>query len=228
MYRATYAGFNTSLDFCEDPSKFYSRVVVSQSGSFPPWTICHRVPDRLSHPQILPSPFREDLDAPKASRGASLSASKFMNRRRLLLLPSNPAIRTINASVPRLNFALEAWKMSPSSLVRESWTRDTNDRESVQSLDTLGNTLAYGSSDWFRENIRANIFRNLDRLISRSCTSDSLKIVGFHNLEMRNKSSNNFLSKFSYGSTVLENEILNLRFVLYFKRCFPNFCTSLF
>lgn len=44
-----------------------------------------------------------------------------------------------------------------------------------------------------------------------------MKIVGFLNVEMRNKSSNIFLSKFSYGSTVLENRngILNLRLKYY-------------
>lgn len=44
-----------------------------------------------------------------------------------------------------------------------------------------------------------------------------MKIVGFLNVEMRNKSSNIFLSKFSYGSTVFENRngILNLRLKYY-------------
>lgn len=61
-------------------SKFYSRVVVSQLGSFPPWTICHRVPDRLSHPSRPLHPFSRCAKGVEAL-GAPLSASKFMNRR---------------------------------------------------------------------------------------------------------------------------------------------------
>lgn len=80
MYRATYAGFNTSPDFCErdDPpslvSKFYSRVVVSQLGSSPPWTICHRVPDRLSHPRNPLTPFLSRRM--RQRRGGAWGASK--------------------------------------------------------------------------------------------------------------------------------------------------------
>lgn len=60
--------------------KFYSRVVVSQLGSFPPWTICHRVPDRLSHPSRPLHSFSRCAKGVEAL-GAPLSASKFMNRR---------------------------------------------------------------------------------------------------------------------------------------------------
>lgn len=80
MYRATYAGFNTSPDFCErdDPpslvSKFYSRIVVSQLGSSPPWTICHRVPDRLSHPRNPLTPFLSRRM--RQRRGGAWGASK--------------------------------------------------------------------------------------------------------------------------------------------------------
>lgn len=122
----------------------------------------------LAHP---PHPFEtaEDLDAPKASRawGASLSASKFMNRRRLLLLPSNPAIRTINASVPRLNFALEAWKMSPSySPPFVNLEPEIQTIEKVYDPWTLWATTHLRMDrliDFDRERLfeRANIFRNL-------------------------------------------------------------------
>lgn len=121
----------------------------------------------LAHP---PSPFR-DCRGPRCTEGVEglgrLSKCIEIYERRLLLLPSNPAIRTINASVPRLNFALEAWKMSPSySPPFVNLEPEIQTIEKVYDPWTLWATTHLRMDrliDFDRERLfeRANIFRNL-------------------------------------------------------------------
>ena len=95
------------------------------------WTICHRAPKRLSrllgllHPKPS-SPSSNKFETIQCSKGmaarASLSASKFMNRRLSGLLAAGvPIWSTINVSFPRRISPLLTWKMLRSHSIRYSW-----------------------------------------------------------------------------------------------------------
>lgn len=231
MYRATHAGFNTSLDFCEGrrsppslASKFYSRVVVSQLGSFPPWTICHRVPDRLSHPRNPLTPWTLSGDSlrrisMRQRRGGAWGASKCIEIYEPT--PPLPSPRAFESEAERLMPRFLGWisrweREKCCDAILSSPVRESREIQSVH-VRTLGNKRSLWmvrliSRERERKKERLlgyleSIFRNLIVWIREIGTRViPLKIIvsWFSQFRMSNKSWDIFLLKFSHGPTDLK------------------------
>lgn len=166
MYRATYAGFNTSPDFCErdDPSLPRPQVLFARRrftvGILSPVNDLSSCTGSSVPSLSPPAPFLEM----RQRRGGAWGASKCIEiYEPTPPLPSNPKpFERLMPRFLRLNFALQAWKMlRRHPILPRTWNTKCT------SMYIWGTLAMNGLIDFERERERlvgyleSNVFRNL-------------------------------------------------------------------
>lgn len=165
MYRATYAGFNTSPDFCErdDPSLPRPQVLFARRrftvGILSPVNDLSSCTGSSVPSLSPPAPFLEM----RQRRGGAWGASKCIEiYEPTPPLPSNPKpFERLMPRFLRLNFALQAWKMlRRHPILPRTWnTKCTSMHSGERSLWMVW--LISRERERLVGYLESNVFRNL-------------------------------------------------------------------